>query len=165
KTEKAQLLPEFTVGYTNMSIVGYQSRNGVDNLYFGPGYRFHSVNFTMGLPLFMKATRTRLKAAEVQVEQAATQASALLQSLQYRQLQLEEEMKKSQDQINYFRQSGKKQADALQLQARAAYENGEIDYLQWTMLMNQSINIRLNYLDAVKAYNTQLVEMNFVNGN
>ncbi|MBU7578170.1 MAG: efflux RND transporter permease subunit, partial [Flavihumibacter sp.] len=165
KTEKAQLLPEFTVGYTNMSIVGYQSKNGVDNLYFGPGYRFHSVNFTMGLPLFMKATRTRVKAAEIQAEQASTQASALLQSLQYRQLQLEEEMKKSRDQISYFRQSGKKQADALQLQARTAYENGEIDYLQWTMLMNQSMNIRLNYLDAVKSYNMQLVEMNFVNGN
>jgi cobalt-zinc-cadmium resistance protein CzcA len=165
KTEKAQMLPEFTVGYTNMSIVGYQTRNGVDDLYFGPGYRFHSVNFTMGLPLFMKATRTRIKAAEMQAEQASTQASALRQSLQYRQLQLEEEMKRSRDQISYFRQSGKKQADALQLQARAAYENGEIDYLQWTMLMNQSINIRLNYLDAVKSYNMQLVEMNFVNGN
>ncbi len=164
-TEKAQLLPTFSLGYTNMSIVGYQTKNGVNDIFFGAGYRFNSVNFTVGFPIFMRATRTRVKAAEVQAEQATTQAAAMQLSLHYQILGLEEELNKSRNQLTYFKVTGKKQAEALQLQAREAYENGDIDYLQWVMLMNQSINIRLNYLDAIKAYNMQLAEINYLKGN
>lgn len=162
--EKAQLLPAFSIGYTNMSIVGYQTRNGVDDLYFGPGYRFHSVNFTVELPIFMKATRTRIKAAQVQAEQAMMQGAALQESVHYRYTAIEQERKKHRAQINYFDQAGRKQVNALQLQAREAYTNGDIDYLQWTMLMNQSITIQLNYLDALRAYNLQLIELLYLNG-
>ncbi len=164
KVEKAQLLPEFSLGYTNMSIVGYQTRNGVDDIYFGPGYRFHSVNFTMGIPLFMKATRTRIKAAEVQAVQAGMQADALRQTIHFKQLAIAQELKKYGEQMQYFQQTGRLHAEALELQAREAYRQGEIDYLQWTLLMNQSITIRLNYLDALKAYNMQEVELNYLNG-
>jgi cobalt-zinc-cadmium resistance protein CzcA len=164
KVERTQLLPEFTVGYTNMSIVGYQTKNGVDDLYFGPGYRFHSVNFTLGLPLFMKATRTRVKASQVQAEQASMQADALRQTIQYRQMALHQQIKKYEEQIRYFQSGGRRQAEALELQAREAYREGEIDYLQWTQLMNQVIAIRLNYLDALKAYNTQQVDIFYLTG-
>ncbi|WP_290792216.1 CusA/CzcA family heavy metal efflux RND transporter [Flavihumibacter sp. UBA7668] len=164
KVEKAQLLPEFTVGYTNMSIVGYQTKNGVDDLYFGPGYRFHSVNFTMGVPLFMKATRTRMKASKVQAEQASMQADAMRQTIKYRQIALQQEVNKYEEQIRYYQTSGRSHAEALELQARDAYREGEIDYLQWTQLMNQVIAIRLSYLDAMKAYNAQQAEIYYLIG-
>jgi cobalt-zinc-cadmium resistance protein CzcA len=162
--EKSKLLPSFSVGYTNMSIVGFQTKNGVDNIYYGSGDRFHSVNLTLELPLFAKATRTRIKAAQVQAEQAGMQRDAIAQSTRFRYAAIEQELRKFREQIAYFDDKGHAQTEALQQQAREAYTAGELDFLQWTLLMNQAITIKLNYLDALKAYNAQLVELYYLNG-
>lgn len=165
KVERAQLLPEFSLGYTNMSIVGYQTKDGVNDLYFGPGYRFHSVNFTMALPLFMKATRTRAKAFQVQAEQAQAQTDALKLTINYQYQALVTQLEKFRHQIRYFDETGKRQGDALSRQAQIAYNNGDIDFIQWTQLMNQSISIQLNYLDALQEYNNRIVELLYLTGN
>src|SRR5205807_313363 len=55
--EKARLTPEFTIGYSNMSIKGYQSKDGVSQQYYGAGDRFNIYQFSVGLPLFNKAVK------------------------------------------------------------------------------------------------------------
>ncbi|MBC6492180.1 CusA/CzcA family heavy metal efflux RND transporter [Flavihumibacter stibioxidans] len=162
--DKAQLNPEFSLGYINQSFKGYQSKDGISQQFYGSGDRFHSVNLTMGIPLFMKATRTRVKAAAVQAEAASMQAEATSQTLECRRASLLAEQQKLTAQLSYFESTGRQHALALESQARMAFTNGEIDYLQWTQLMNQSVSIRLNYLEALRMFNQNLIELEFING-
>ncbi|ULQ57052.1 CusA/CzcA family heavy metal efflux RND transporter [Flavihumibacter rivuli] len=162
--EKARLNPDFGLGYSNQSIIGYQSKDGVTQDYFSGSDRFHIVNFSVALPLFMKATRNRVKAAEISASVAELNANAALQQLQYRQNQLMEDHAKYSKQVSYFTSTGNEQSGQLMRQAREAFQKGEIDYLQWVQLMNQSVQIRLNYLEAVRMLNQTTIEIEYING-
>ncbi|KIC94160.1 CusA/CzcA family heavy metal efflux RND transporter [Flavihumibacter solisilvae] len=163
--EKAKLTPDLSVGYGNQSIVGYQSPDGVNQKYYGSGDRFHLVNLTMSLPLFMKATRSRVKAATVEAEAASISVKAAERSIHFRKRELMEEYRKLRQQADYYIGNGNAHAEMLQRQAGLSFTNGEINYLQWTQLMNQSLSIRLGYLEAVRALNQTIIELEYINGN
>ncbi len=162
--EKAALTPDFSIAYFNQSFVGYQSKDGLSQEYFGSGRRFHAVGATVGIPIFRKATRTRIKAADINVSAARLQLDATSLSLQYRRKQLLADQQRYLLQAEHYNTIGKLQANALEEQARLAFTNGEIDYLQWTQLMNQSVNIRFNYLEALRSLNQNTIELEFING-
>jgi cobalt-zinc-cadmium resistance protein CzcA len=46
--------------------------------------------------------------------------------------------------------------------AHKQFMAGEINYLDWTMLMNQSIQLRSNYLDAIKKQNELINQINYL---
>jgi cobalt-zinc-cadmium resistance protein CzcA len=39
------------------------------------------------------------------------------------------------------------------------FVNGEIDYLEWALLINQSISIQSDYQDALMKYNELAIQM------
>ena len=43
--------------------------------------------------------------------------------------------------------------------------NGEINYLDFVMLVNQAISVQNNYADAVWALNESIVKINYLNLN
>ena len=163
--ERARISPDLSVGYGNQSIVGYQSLDGVSQKYYGSGDRFHILNFTMSLPLFMKATRSRAKAAEVEAEAVSITVKDAERSLHFRKRELMEEFRKLRQQADYYNSKGNIHAEMLQRQGGLSFANGEINYLQWTQLMNQSLSIRLGYLDVVQALNKTIIELEYINGN
>jgi cobalt-zinc-cadmium resistance protein CzcA len=61
KVEKAQGLPDFKIGYSNQSLIGFQTINGADK-YFGAGNRFSVVNIGIAIPLTFGATKAKLRA-------------------------------------------------------------------------------------------------------
>ncbi|HEX3081506.1 MAG TPA: TolC family protein, partial [Puia sp.] len=46
-----------------------------------------------------------------------------------------------------------KNTDTIFTIANQQFLNGEINYLEWVMLVNQAISIRSGYIDAVQQYN------------
>ncbi|MFZ1231625.1 MAG: efflux RND transporter permease subunit, partial [Thiofilum sp.] len=62
--EQSRLKPDFSVGYFNQSLIGYQTVNGVDK-YYGAGRRFQGVNLGISIPIFAKAQKEKVKAAEI----------------------------------------------------------------------------------------------------
>ncbi|UPT67384.1 MAG: hypothetical protein M0D57_01460 [Sphingobacteriales bacterium JAD_PAG50586_3] len=51
-------------------------------------------------------------------------------------------------------------ADTIINTANAQLQNGDINYLEWVMLINQAIGTQSDYLDAVKALNLSVIELN-----
>jgi cobalt-zinc-cadmium resistance protein CzcA len=162
--EKSKLLPSLTVGYANQSITGYQTLDGISETYFSRSRRFSLVNITLGLPLFNKVTKARIRAGQRREEAVALQAEAERVSLQYELSQSAEELRKRQQQLDLFEISGKENADRMIRNAELAYRQGEIGYLEWTVLINQATQWELGYLDAIKGYNQALIEFEFLNG-
>ncbi len=162
--EKTKLLPDFSVGYSNQSIIGYHSEDGVSQKYYSGSNRFHIANVTVGIPLFNSAVKARIKAGSVHEEVAKMHTKATTQYLKYSLLQLTAELKKEENNLKYYETTGLQQSDLLLKTARLSFENGEISYLEWTVLINNAVNIQLNYMDAVHQYNQTLIELEYLTG-
>ena len=162
--ERSKLSPSFSVEYITQSFIGYHSPDGINQVYYGNSRRFHSVGLTMGIPLFNKATNARIKAGKVNEEVARLNAINVSKELSRKGQQWMEELKRQQASIDLYESSSLEQADLIIKNASLGFQEGEIGYLEWTVLMNNAINIRIGYLDAVKNYNLTIVEIDYLRG-
>ncbi len=162
--EKNKLVPDLSAGYNNMSIVGYQSADGITQKYYGPGQRFGTVNITMGVPLFTKAARNKVKAAKLSEEAAQLNVKAADQQLKTQLLQYQEAYKKQQQLVQYYDKEGLAQSALIISHAGQNFEKGQISYLEWTMLMNNATGIQLARLDAMAQLNRIRTEIEYLTG-
>ncbi|HEX6845446.1 MAG TPA: CusA/CzcA family heavy metal efflux RND transporter [Chitinophagaceae bacterium] len=160
--EKTRLSPDFTVGYSNLSIIGYQSPDGVTQKYYGGGDRFSVFSLSLGIPIFTKATKAKIRAGQANEELAKMNTAVVLSQLKTNTQQLAEEFKKQHQSVQYYEQTGLQQAALIFKNANIAFENGELSYLEWTMLVNNAVNIQLGYIDAVKQHNQVLIQSEYL---
>ncbi|MBX2925679.1 MAG: CusA/CzcA family heavy metal efflux RND transporter [Chitinophagaceae bacterium] len=160
--ERSKLSPDIIVGYSNQSLVGYQSVDGVTQEYFGAGRRFHIASLSVGVPIFNAAAKARIRAAKVNEEIAKLHTRSAEQQLKSQLQQLTDEYRKQQAGILYYEQTGLQQADLIIKSATLSFEKGEINYLEWTVLMNNAVSIQMNYLDAVYAYNQVIIDTEYL---
>jgi heavy metal efflux system protein len=163
--EKNKLSPEFEIGYANQSFVGWQTDDGVNNQFFSSGNRFHSVQASVAFPIFNKTTKNKIKAAKLNEERTQMQVQQTQQQLKSEYLQWTEMYQKAKLSLQYFETSGEKQANIIAINAQQSFEKGAIDYLQWGMLMNQVVGIRLGHLEAIKNFNHAIVQMQYFTSN
>jgi cobalt-zinc-cadmium resistance protein CzcA len=162
--EKARLNPEFTVGYSNQSIIGYQTKDGVHQQYYGGGDRFNIYQLSVALPLFNKAVKARVKAGQLQEETTRMEVAATSQYLANQYQQLREACKKYAAQVQYYETGGLQQAALITRNARLGFEKGDVSYVEWTLQMNNAVNIELGYLQAVHALNNTIIELEYLTG-
>lgn len=169
KTAKAQtnlernnLSPDFSLGYNNMTIVGYQSKDGISQQYYGSDRRFGMAALTLGIPLFTKASRERIRASSLLEEQASLElrAAQTKYSNELRQLQLEQQ--KWVAQYQYYEKEGLWQANLLMQQAAKGYSLGEIGYLDWLQLMDQALRIQLESFTAKQQLHYLQVQIDYL---
>ncbi|HTN08472.1 CusA/CzcA family heavy metal efflux RND transporter [Agriterribacter sp.] len=162
--EKAKLSPDFAVGYSNQSIIGYHSADGINQKYYSGSNRFHIASLTVGIPLFNGAAKARIKAGRIQEEVAGINTKATEQLIKHNLQQLTTAYQKEQNNLQYYENTGLQQAELIIQTAKLSFENGEISYLEWTTLMNNAVSIRLNYMDAVHQYNQTIIELEYLTG-
>jgi len=64
--------------------------------------------------------------------------------------------------LDYFESNQLRGADRIQQVANEQFAAGEIDFLEWTLLNNQAIQIQTSYLDALKRYNDNAIQINYL---
>lgn len=160
--ERSKLSPDFSVGYSNQSIIGYQSPDGINQKYYGGGDRFNIVSLSLGIPLFNKVTKAKIRAGKVNEEVAKISTEATVQQIKTNLQQLNGEYIKQQRNVQYYEQTGLQQAELIFKNAKLAFENGEISYLEWTILMNNAVGIQLNYIEAVSLYNQTVIQLEYL---
>ncbi|MCF8331204.1 MAG: CusA/CzcA family heavy metal efflux RND transporter [Bacteroidales bacterium] len=67
-------------------------------------------------------------------------------------------------QLDYFEESRLKEANMIIKSASKQYKAGNIDYLQFIQFFDQATQIRLNYLDILKTYNQNIIELQYLIG-
>lgn len=163
--ERNKLVPDITAGYNNMSIVGYQSTDGVTQHYYGAGRRFSSVSLGLAIPLFGKSIRNKVRAGQINEEAARINQDATHQQLKSQLLQWMEERNKQQRQVSYYQDQGLSQSELIIRQAALSFEKGQLSYLEWTMLMNNAIHMQLAGLDALRQLHLINTEIEYLTGN
>ena len=83
--------------------------------------------------------------------------------LQNRYKQLSENYQRNLEIVNYYESEGLKNAAVVTETIQKQFTNGEINYLDFVMLINQAISIQSNYADAVKMLNDTIIQINYLN--
>ncbi|RBL88939.1 CusA/CzcA family heavy metal efflux RND transporter [Chitinophaga flava] len=160
--EKARLLPDWMLGYSNQSIVGWQpDKNNVER-YYGPGHRFSIAQVGIGIPIFASAQKARIKAAQ-QMQASSATATALATEQLHNQLEQNwNDYLKYQQAISYYHRSALKESDIIIQTANISYKNGEIGYIEWSTLISNAIALQSQYIDVLKELNIRKTELEYL---
>ncbi|MCG2793517.1 MAG: CusA/CzcA family heavy metal efflux RND transporter [Weeksellaceae bacterium] len=157
--EKSKLLPGLMVAYNLNSFKG----TGADNKLYNASPQFHSVQVGVSIPIFSQSQKARLTAARISESIADNQLKATNMYLQNRYKQLSESYQRQMEIVNDYETEGLKNATVVTETAQKQFLNGEINYLDFVMLVNQAISIQSNYADAVKSLNDTIIQINYLN--
>ncbi|MBS1637170.1 MAG: CusA/CzcA family heavy metal efflux RND transporter [Bacteroidetes bacterium] len=161
QVEKAKLWPAFTVGYNNQSLTGYQNVYGTDT-YYGPSKRFSYMSFGMSAPLFFKAARSRIKASKLNYEFMQKELADVTNLYQVNFMQWILRFEKSRQNLLYFEEKALPQSDIISNSANQQLQSGSIGFMDWVVLMSQSMNVRMEYYQALSDYNQAVIELNYL---
>ncbi|RAJ08273.1 cobalt-zinc-cadmium resistance protein CzcA [Chitinophaga skermanii] len=164
KLERSRLMPGLTLGYNNQSIKGIQNVNGVEKMYGGAD-RFHYVSAGISIPIFAKAQSARAGAAKLNYESSIKQASSVELQLQTALNDAVQAVTKYREVLEYYEAKGLSNAALISSTADVQFQNGEIDFLQWVMLVNQAIGIRSEYINTLNSFNQAVIQYNKLTNN
>lgn len=157
--EKAQGLPDFSIGYTNQSLIGFHTLNGQEK-YYGAGNRFNSVSLGVAIPLTFGATNARIKSLEYQKQMEENNA-------RFQQQQLEVQLKNSliqyqQDfkRYHYYLNQAAPNARSIVKAAQLGYKTGEISYVEYLFALQTATDIELKYLQSIQQVNQTVININ-----
>ncbi|SIR33235.1 CusA/CzcA family heavy metal efflux RND transporter [Maribacter ulvicola] len=147
--EKQQLLPDISLAY-------FQGSNSeLNNTLFG---------YQLGLkiPLFFSGNTSRIKASKIAKERAVTESVAYKIQIKSKQYILTQQIVQIQNSLNYYENEGAELADEILKTANISFKNGEIDFYQYLQSLESAYDIKLGYLDQLKAYNETAADINFI---
>ena len=157
KVEKSKLLPDITFGYNIMGMKGM----GANDVEYNSSLRFHSVQFGLGIPIFNGSQKIKINASKINEQVAANEYQVNLRNLETNFAQVMKQYQKYQNAVLYFENTALKNAETLKTTANKQFLNGEINYLEWVLLMNQAISIQSDYIEAIRNRNNAVAEINY----
>lgn len=157
--QKSQGMPEFNIGYTNQSLIGFHTANGQEKFY-NAGNRFSSVGLGVAIPLTFGATKARVQSLEYEKQAAETNAK-----FQQKQLSVQLENMLSQYQQNvlqydYYVKQALPNAEKIVKAGQLGYKTGEISYVEYLFALQTATNIQLKYLESIQQVNQAVITIN-----
>ncbi len=164
RLEMTKLLPEINGGYFNQSYSGWQKVDDVDRFYTKSN-RFGSVMLGVGVPIFFFSHSARIHALSLnrRITAAELQDGNNMLAMQYQQAMAA--YKQQTKAVAYYESTALKNADVLIETAGMQFTAGEINYMEYTLLLNQAININSGYFDALMKLNEAVYELNYLTKN
>lgn len=124
--------------------------------------RYSGFQAGIGIPLFFGAERSRIEAAKIQMEISDSEFKNYKTQLLANLAAQQSDLKKYQEAIDYYHTSGQMLSEALISNGASAFQNGEIDFLQYIQLLDNAKSIEITYLENLFNYNLTLLEINYI---
>ena len=116
----------------------------------------------VAIPLWFGANKAKINAAKTETIIAENDYENYKIMLQANYDGLLSDLKKFEEALNYYDQTGKKLSNALTSNASKAFQSGEIDFLQYVQLLESAKNIEISYLQNIYSYNNTVLELNYL---
>ncbi|WP_316738913.1 CusA/CzcA family heavy metal efflux RND transporter [Pedobacter aquatilis] len=154
KVEQSKLLPEINLGYNSTTLQ--------DGIKYGTDNRFQSVQVGLSIPLLGGAQRNRVKSAKVYEEFAKAETDLKSKQLSSHLKATYQQYQQQLLLIDELENKGLKTAADINKTLASQLRNGAINYLEYTLLNNETISIKEKYFDAIKQLNTTIIELNYL---
>jgi cobalt-zinc-cadmium resistance protein CzcA len=148
--ERQRLLPDLHIA------VFQGTNNGVD------AKRYNGFQAGIYVPLWFGANKSKINAAKTETMIVADESENYRIQLEAKYEGLLSDLKKFQESVDYYENSGKKLSKELSTSASKAFQNGEIDFLQFVQLLESAKTIEITYLHNLNEYNTTVLELNYI---
>lgn len=150
KLARQQLLPDIELGIFRGTNQGVNART------------YTGFQAGIALPLWFGAEKARIAAAKKEQEINQFELSNYESQLEGYYLSLISEINALEESIKYYKESGQELSSELIKHASEAFKSGEIDYLQYTQLIENALDIEITYLKDLLQYNHKVIEVNYL---
>ena len=159
---KADVLPDFKVGYFIQSFAGTQEVNGQPKTYSSIP-RFQGVHLGINVPIFGKSA--------YKAKNDAMNLQLLVQQKQndYLQTQLQSQLKQSVQQydfwktnVAYYEKTALLNAQSILNNATKAYQGGDIGYVEYGQALQTNLEIQKAHLEAINNLNKAVISIQFI---
>lgn len=155
KVEKAALIPEITVGYYSMTMQGM----GADDVLYGSGTRFQSFQLNLGIPIFNGANKARREAYKINSTILSNQSELQKKLVENTWQSFENKRNNDLLVLKNYEENVLPGATSMISTANNQIFKGEINFMEWSWIMNQALESRLDYLEKVKSYNDAIIQV------
>jgi heavy metal efflux system protein len=143
-----------------MSIRG----TGANNKEYNSIPRFQSVQIGLGIPIFNSGQKAKINAAKANETVVANEYELNFKNFETSYKTALLQYQKNKETVAYFETTALKNANIITTTVNNQFINGDINYLDWVILVNQAISIQSDYIEAIKNLNESAVEINsFIN--
>lgn len=164
KVELAKALPDFTLGYFNQSLTGFQNING-NEVFYDRGKRFQGFQVGVSVPLFYRSYSAKARAASINRDIASNDLELQQRQLTGQYQQALGEYLKNKKRYDYFQTSALANAALILKNSRIAYQNGEIGYSEYLLNLKQANGIYESQLMALLQLSQSINQIEFLTGN
>ncbi|MEP0133122.1 MAG: CusA/CzcA family heavy metal efflux RND transporter [Eudoraea sp.] len=149
KYEKQLLLPDLSLSY----FLGSNS-NLNQNLY---GYYLG-----LKIPLLFFGQSSKIKASSIARDIAVEQSKEYEVQLNNEYMALNAKLIKQEKALKYYEEEGTVISDEILKTATLSFKNGEINYFQYILSLENAYEIKLDYLNSLNEYNQTVIAINYL---
>lgn len=150
QVEKRKLLPDISLDL-------FRGTNPGPNAEVYPGFQTG-----LAIPLFFGSYRAQIKSYQLEQEQIALESEGYQNRIRSSYNQLQTQLIQQEQVIRYYEEEGSLLAEQLIQQAQLSYKEGEIDFLQYAQLLENSRNITLQYLQSKYEHQLIILKINYL---
>jgi cobalt-zinc-cadmium resistance protein CzcA len=164
KLEQASILPAFSVGYFNQSLIGTQTINGND-VVFDASKRFQGVNIGITVPLTFVSSKSKFKALDLKQQAIHNQAENEKIVLQSQLQTAFQKYSQNIEQYHYFKNIALPNAEVIINTAKVEFKSGDIAYIEYLQALQTASEIQLGYLQTINQLNQSIIDIKFITNN
>lgn len=158
RVAKNGFAPSLSLSLRNQLVISSWNPYDQDRSRFDGG-NFMGFEVGVGIPLFYGATRAKLKAARKEREMIALEIKEQEQLRQQEYLSALSRMNAAYVRYTYYNEEGRLSSDKMAEQGLLEYSQGEISYLEYMNVLQESIDLRLKRASALNDYNQCVLVM------
>lgn len=158
RVAKNDFAPSLSLSLRNQLVISSWNPYDQDRSRFDGG-NFMGFEVGVGIPLFYGATRAKVKAARKEREMIALEIKEQEQLRQQEYLSALSRMNAAYVRYTYYNEEGRERSDKMAEQGLLAYSQGEISYLEYMNVLQESIDLRLKRASALNDYNQCVLVM------
>lgn len=158
RVAKNGFAPSLSLSLRNQLVISSWNPYDQDRSRFDGG-NFMGFEVGVGIPLFYGATRAKVKAARKEREMIALEIKEQEQLRQQEYLSALSRMNAAYVRYTYYNEEGRERSDKMAEQGLLEYSQGEISYLEYMNVLQESIDLRLKRASALNDYNQCVLVM------
>ncbi|GGE30678.1 CusA/CzcA family heavy metal efflux RND transporter [Psychroflexus planctonicus] len=123
---------------------------------------FNGYQIGLNVPLLFFGDRAKIKAQKMQTEVVQLEEEQTKIDLQTQQNKLLNRITSQTESLNRFEETQLQVAKEILKTARSSFKNGEINFFQYAQSVDNAMQIKLEYLNLLAAYNQQVIQFNYL---